>query len=76
MCGRGGGVRKQGLVCDKEDKCQCWICFSGKQNCTVAILAQGTHWAVAVTQVYIGVLNSQCLHTHSLRGRGTSMPTR
>ena len=21
MCGRGGGVRQQGLVCDKEDKC-------------------------------------------------------
>ena len=52
MCGRGGGVRQQGLVCDKEDKCQCWICFSGRQNCTVAILAQGTHWAVAVTQAF------------------------
>ena len=50
--GGGGGVKQQGLVCDKEDKCQCWICFSGRQNCTVAILAQGTHWAVAVTQAF------------------------
>ena len=58
FCGRwgnvweGGGVRQQGVVCEKEDRCQCWILFSGRQNCTVAILAQGTHWAVAVTQAF------------------------
>ena len=56
------GVKQQGLVCDKEDKCQCWICFSGRQNCTVAILAQGTHWAVAVTQAFLPRLDSHGSH--------------
>ena len=58
----GGGVRQQGLVCEKEDRCQCWICFSGRQNCTVAILAQGTHWAVAVTQAFLPRLDSHGSH--------------
>ena len=26
--------------------------MAGRENCTVAILAQGTHWAVAVTQAF------------------------
>ena len=60
--GGGWGVKQQGLVCDKEDKCQCWICFSGRQNCTVAILAQGTHWAVAVTQALLPRLDSHGCH--------------
>ena len=50
--------------------------FRYEWTCTVAILAQGTHWAPAETQAYFGVLDSQSLHTHAPRPAGTFMPPR
>ena len=38
---------------------QCFI-IPGIKTCTVAILAQGTNWAVAATQAFVGVRFNSC----------------